>query len=110
MAAPSPNDIIQIRDSEVARDVPPDDQAHSIYIGRIARLEVRDSFSHGGIYGNMIKSGALRTVVTETRVYDDDGEISYRINLPNGGVATISNNVIVQGPKSPNRAIISFTT
>lgn len=110
LAAPSPSGTIQIRDSEFARHVPPDDQAHSIYVGRIARLEVRDSFFHGGINGNMIKSRALRTVVTGTRVYDDDGEISYSIDLPNGGVATISNNVIVQGPNSPNRAIISFAT
>lgn len=110
LAAPSPRGTIQIRDSEFARHVPPDDQAHSIYIGNIARLEVRDSFFHDGINGNMIKSRAQRTVVTGTRVYDDDGEISYSIDLPNGGVATISNNVIVQGPKSPNRAIISFAT
>ena len=32
------------------------------------------------------------------------------VELPNGGVASITDNVIVQGPNSPNRAIISFST
>jgi hypothetical protein len=110
LAAASPRGTIQIRDCEFARHVPPDDQAHSIYIGNIARLEVRDSFFHDGVNGNMVKSRARRTVITGSRVYDEDGEVSYSIDLPNGGIATITDNVIVQGPNSPNRAIISFAT
>mgnify|MGYP000024968770 CR=1 FL=1 len=110
LAAGVPTGTIQIRNSEFAHHVPPDDQAHSIYIGKIARLEIRDSYFHDGINGNMIKSRALETIVTGSRVYDNDGEISYSIDLPNGGVASIIDNVIVQGPNSPNRAIISFST
>ncbi len=110
LAAPVPTGTIQIRNSEFAHHVPPDDQAHSIYIGRIARVEIRNSYFHDGINGNMIKSRALETIITGSRVYDNDGEISYSIDLPNGGVASITDNVIVQGPNSPNRAIISFST
>lgn len=33
---------------------------------------------------------------------------SYSINLPNGGVDTVTGNIIEQGPKSENPAIIAF--
>ena len=110
LSAGAPAGTIQILNSEFAHHVPPDDQAHSIYIGKIARLEIRDSYFHDGINGNMIKSRAVETLITGSRIYDNDGEISYSIDLPNGGVASILDNVIVQGPNSPNRAIISFST
>ncbi len=110
LGAAAPTGTIQILNSEFARHVPPDDQAHSIYIGKIARLEIRDSYFHDGINGNMIKSRASETLITGSRIYDNDGAISYSIDLPNGGVASILDNVIVQGPNSPNRSIISFST
>lgn len=111
LAAAVPDGTITIRNSEFADHVPPDDQAHSLYAGRIARLEIRDSFFHGGINGsNIVKSRALRTLITGSRIYDENGDVSYSIDLPNGGVVTLADNVIVQGPNSPNRAVISYAT
>jgi len=110
LANASPTGTIQILNSEFANHVPPNGQAHSIYIGAVARLEVRDSYFHDGLDGNMIKSRATQTVITGSRIYDNDSAVSYSIDLPNGGIASITNNVIVQGPNSPNRSIISYST
>ncbi len=105
-----PTGTIQILNSEFANHVPPNGQAHSIYIGGIARVEIRDSYFHDGLDGNMIKSRAAETVITGSRIYDNNGAVSYSIDLPNAGVVSITNNVIVQGPNSPNRSIISYST
>ena len=47
-------------------------------------------------------------VITNNRVFDNDGIGVYSIDLPNGGTATITGNVIQQGPNSQNPAIIAY--
>jgi Ca2+-binding RTX toxin-like protein len=101
---------VTILRSEFANHNPPDGQAHSIYIGGIGKLEIRDSYFHDGTNGNLIKSRAAETIITGSRIYDNDSPVSYSIDLPNGGKSTITNNVIVQGANSPNRYIISYGT
>ena len=47
-------------------------------------------------------------MITGSRIFDNDGTASYSIDLPNGGNATIGNNVIQQGPNTGNPAIIAY--
>ena len=52
----------------------------------------------------------IRTRVTNTdnRIFDNNSTASYSIDLPNGGNATIANNVIEQGPNSQNPFIFAY--
>ncbi len=82
---------------------------HNIYIGAVALLDVEGSYFHHANYGHEIKSRALATIVNNTRIVDGPtSTASYSIDLPNGGVATITNDQIEQGPKGSNGIIISY--
>ena len=58
--------------------------------------------------GHEIKSRALTTTITNSRIYDLNSTASLSIDLPNGGNALIQNNVIEQGPNSENHKIIDY--
>ena len=82
---------------------------HNIYIGAIARADIEGSWFHDANVGHEIKSRAAITIVNNTRVTDGPtGTASYSIDLPNGGLASITNDQIEQGPDSQNPAIISY--
>ena len=82
---------------------------HSLYAGQIAVLDVQDSlFMHVNI-GHHLKSRALTTIINNTRFIDGPtGTSSYTIDLPNGGIASINNAQMEQGPHSQNGGIIAF--
>jgi hypothetical protein len=82
---------------------------HNLYIGAVARLDIEKSYFHDANFGHEIKSRALTTIVNDTRVVDGPtGTASYSIDLPNGGVVSITNDQIEQGPDSTNPAVISY--
>lgn len=82
---------------------------HLLYVGRIAKVSIRGSRFHRGFEGHLIKSRARETVITYNMIRDSgDGEASYEIDLPHGGVATIIGNVIGQSPKTQNPVLISY--
>lgn len=59
--------------------------------------------------GHEIKSRANNTTIQNSWIQDGpNGTASYSIDLPNGGIAVIQNNVIEQGPDSQNPVIIAF--
>jgi hypothetical protein len=82
---------------------------HSLYAGQIAVLDVEDSlFMHVNV-GHHLKSRAFTTIVNNTRFIDGPtGTSSYTIDLPNGGIASINNAQMEQGPQSQNGGIIAF--
>jgi hypothetical protein len=84
-------------------------QTHNIYIGGVARADIENSYFHDANVGHEIKSRAAVTIVNNTRVVDGPtGTASYSIDLPNGGLASVTNDQIEQGPASQNPAIISY--
>jgi len=90
-------------------DGPSSGSTHNIYINEVATLDIENSYFHGAQVGHEIKSRADTTIVRNTRVVDGpNGTASYSIDLPNGGVATIENDKIEQGPLSQNPLIIAF--
>lgn len=99
---------ITIRNSEFASNGTGDGYTHNLYVGHIAALTVEDSYFHDAIIGHEIKSRASETTITGSRIADGDGTASYSIDLPNGGVATLTGNTIEQGAHSDNPAIIHF--
>src|ERR1044071_1433271 len=81
---------------------------HGLYANFIASLTINNSYFHENSVGHEIKSRALSTTITNSRIYDLNGTASYSIDLPDGGNALIQNNVIEQGPLSQNPHIIIY--
>lgn len=84
-------------------------QTHAVYVNSMASLTVQNSTFNGTRVGHDIKSRAAVTVVANN--YLDDGvtgTASYAIDVPNGGLATIRGNQIVQGPSTQNPAMIEY--
>jgi Ca2+-binding RTX toxin-like protein len=100
--------VINIDRTEFDHNGAGDGQSHNIYISQIATFQMTNSYSHDAVVGHEVKSRALTTILTNNRIIDENGSASYSIDLPNGGNATIQNNLIQQGPYSQNPAIIAY--
>lgn len=112
LANPGPG-TITILNSEFAyngnKTGPDAGYTHNIYIGMIARLDIENSYIHNANVGHEVKSRAAVTVINNTRIVDGAaGTSSYSIDLPQGGIATLSNDSIEQGPLGQNPIVISF--
>lgn len=82
---------------------------HLLYVGRIGELVVRGSRFSRGHTGHLVKSRARRTTLQDNRIVDGpEGQASYEVDLPNGGVAVLSGNLIGQSAKTQNPVMVSF--
>lgn len=107
LANPVADGTVTIRNSEFARNAATD-FSNNIYVNKIAKLTIEDSYIHDASVAHQVKSRAAMTVITDSRIQDGGGTGSYSIDLPNGGVAVLRNNDIQQGPASQNPAIVHF--
>ena len=103
------NGTIRITGSEFDHNGTGDGYTHNLYVNEIASLVIDDSYFHDAVVGHQIKSRAQSTTITNSRIYDGTGLGSYSIDLPNGGVGVIRDNVIEQGPNSDNPALIEYS-
>lgn len=99
---------VTIRNSEFDSNGAGDGYSHNLYVNAVANLTIDGSYFHDAKVGHEIKSRALNTTITNTRIQDEGGTASYSVDLPNGGRALLANNTIEQGPASQNPAIVSF--
>jgi hypothetical protein len=82
---------------------------HLLYVGKIARFSLTRSRFTNGYQGHLVKSRARLNSIMDNNIVDGpDGEASYELDLPNGGIARIERNTIGQSARSPNHAIISY--
>jgi hypothetical protein len=103
-----PTGSISINNSEFAFNGTGDGRTHNIYVGDVGTLSINNSYIHDAKVGHEIKSRAEITIITNSRIFDNNSTASYSIDLPNGGNATIQNDVIEQGPNSQNAYIIAY--
>ena len=108
LGAADPNGSISIDHGEFAFNGDGSGSTHNIYVGAIADFSITNSYVHDAVVGHEIKSRAANNIITNDRIFDNAGTASYSIDLPNGGDATISGDVIEQGPNSQNPAIIAY--
>lgn len=99
---------VTINNSEFAFNGSGTGFTHNIYIGDVANLIIENSYIHDASVGHEIKSRAENTTITNSRIFDNNSTASYSIDLPNGGNATITSDVIQQGPDSQNPIIVSY--
>ena len=90
---------------------------HALYVNRAASLTVTGSLFCGQLIGHNIKSRAFVTRIENNQIYDGQsyaavgcraGSSSFAIDIPEGGVATISGNRIFQGPATQNNKMIAY--
>jgi Hint domain/Right handed beta helix region len=103
-----PGATITINDSEFSNNGDGSGFTHNIYVGVIGLLQVTNSYFHDALGGHEIKSRADTTIIENNRIQDQDAASSYSIDLPNGGNATITGNVIEKGTNSANSSIVHF--
>lgn len=86
-----------------------DGYSHNLYVGRIARLSVRDSTFTDARVGHLLKSRAAVNEIHGNRLVDSDaGSASYELEFPNGGVAHVRGNYVRQGPGTQNPIMVSY--
>ncbi|MFG6457635.1 hypothetical protein [Roseateles sp. BYS96W] len=82
---------------------------HNCYVGAIRRLAVTGSYFHGGLLGHLLKSRAAVNHILYNRLTDEiGGRASYELEFPNGGVAVVMGNFIMQSSTTDNPHVISF--
>ena len=109
LAGDIPGATLTLRDTEVSDNGRGDGRTHNVYVGVIDRLTIDDSLIRDADVGHQVKSRALETVITDSRILDGDGGTgSYSVDLPNGGRAVLSGDVIQQSAASQNPAIVHF--
>ncbi len=100
---------LKIEDSEFGRNGSGDGQSHNLYVGGIGRLEVSGSYFHHARSGHLLKSRARENLIFYNRLADGaNGQASYEVEFPNGGLAYVVGNVIEQSATTENFHVISF--
>ena len=84
-------------------------KTHNLYVGAIRRLAVTGSYFHHGLLGHLLKSRAALNHILYNRLSDEiGGRASYELEFPNGGVAVVMGNLIMQSSTTENPHVISF--
>ena len=95
----------------------PLDYQHALYVNYAGSLTVSSSLFCGQLIGHDIKSRAAATTVENSQIYDGAadaavgcraGSTSFGIDIPNGGVATITGDQIIQGAATENYKLIDY--
>ncbi len=104
------NAELQIDDCDFS-DAPvnPGSLPHLLYVGSIGHFSLRGSRLQRGHEGHLLKCRARESVITGNRLDDGLlGEASYEIDLPNGGIARVEGNTLVQSPRSQNPVMLAY--
>lgn len=100
---------VVIDHSEFANNGSGDGFSHNVYIGPVNSFTLTNSYIHGAVVGQEVKSRAVTTVIENNVIADGPtGTASYDIDIPNGGNATVANNIIEKGPDASNYAMIHY--
>lgn len=108
LGAADPAGTITIDGSEIYGNGTSTGSTHNIYIGDIATFTLTNSYIHDANTGHEVKSRAATNIITNNRIEDGSSSASYQIDLPNGGNATISGNVIQKSANSGNHVTIAY--
>ena len=99
---------ITIQDSEFDGNGTSAGTTHNIYVGDVATFTLTRSYIHDANVGHEVKSRAETNVITGNYILDNGSTSSYSIDLPNGGNAVITGNLIQQGVNSGNHTINAY--
>ena len=82
---------------------------HLLYVGRIGHFSLRGSRLARGRVGHLLKCRARESLISGN-LFDDGllGQASYEIDLPNGGIARVEHNTLVQSPRTQNPVMLAY--
>lgn len=106
----SPDLTLEVSDSEFA-DAARHDTAlhHLISVGAIGKFTLTGSRFANGYRGNLVKSLARENHIRYNLLADGPGGRSaYELDIPDGGVAYVVGNIIVQSATTENPVIVSY--
>jgi len=105
---PEQGDIL-IEHSEFNHNGFGDGYSHNLYIGKVNKLTFRYNYSHHAYIGHNLKSRAKENYILYNRIMDEEsGQSSRLIDIPNGGLAVIMGNLLMQGPLAENNNLIGY--
>jgi hypothetical protein len=82
---------------------------HNIYVGHSTSCTITFCYFHASIVGHEIKTRANANYILYNYIVDDtDGDGSYSIDIPNGGLTCVVGNAIEKGPKTENSTVVSY--
>ncbi|MBL4640059.1 MAG: hypothetical protein JKY57_05970 [Kordiimonadaceae bacterium] len=85
-----------------------DGRAHGIYVNGGELTILRSKFLSSKDEGHEIKSRASRLVIKDSIIASLEGNDSRLVDIANGGIAIIQNNLFVEGSKTVNWQLFSF--
>jgi len=111
-------ETVKISNSQFINNGNPDINVfqHALYVGDAASLTVTDSLFCGQLLGHDVKSRALSTTVQNSQIFIgaagpagcNVGTTSIGVDIPNGGIADLIGDTLVQGPANQNGAMVSY--
>ena len=82
---------------------------HLLYVGAIGKFTLVGSRFEQGFKGHLVKSRARESHILYNRLVDGpQGQASYELEFPNGGIAYVIGNVIGQSETTDNQAIVAY--
>ena len=83
--------------------------SHNLYIHRANSLIFRYNYSHNSKVGHLLKTRAANNIIYCNYLSDhEDGNSSYVVDMPNGGISYVLGNILVQGPEAENSNMMTF--
>jgi hypothetical protein len=84
-------------------------KTHNIYIVGTSRFILAHSYSHHAYIGHNVKTRARENHILYNRIMDEaDGQSSYAVDVPNGGLTLLLGNLVQQGVNTDNSTAISY--
>ena len=109
MSAPVPGGTLLIQHCDFSNNGNGNGLTHNLYAGAIQQLTVEDSRFTGVSVGHESKSRAFNTTITGNLIADGPvSTASYSIDLPDGGKAVVTGNLIEKGSQAENQSAIHF--
>jgi hypothetical protein len=114
-----PDEVITVVNSKFVNNGNPNINyfQHGLYVNNAFSLTVSESLFCGQLIGHDIKSRAQTTTIGNNQLFDGAansalgcraGSTSLAVDVPNGGIATISGNQIVQGATTQNYKLVDY--
>jgi len=105
---------VLIERSEFGHNGAGDGQSHNMYLNHYAKFTLQYSYSHSSNVGHLVKTRALESHILYNRLSDDEStNVSYEVNIPDGGRAYVIGNLIEQASDpngDQNGGIIDFAS
>lgn len=112
-SASAANDVV-LDHCEFAHNGVGDGRTHNIYISggpRVANsFVIRFSYSHDARVGHEVKTRALTNYIVYNRLADEEnGDSSYDVDVPQGGLTYIIGNIIQHSSRAENAAMVAYS-